>query len=66
MSDETRLPRDDRPAIIRIVAGLVIGGMLTLAGVVTGNPVLTILGVAALFVTSTATRIWYLRGRRRR
>lgn len=66
MSDQPGLPRDDKPAIIRIVAALVIGGVLTLAGVVTGNPVLTIAGVAVLFVCSTATRIWYLRGRRRR
>lgn len=64
MRDDTRLPPDDRPAIVRIVAGLVVGGVLTLAGVLLDNPVLTIAGVAVLFVTSTATRIWYLRRRR--
>jgi hypothetical protein len=66
MSDETRPPRDDKPAIVRIFAALVVGGVLTLAGVVTGNPVLTVVGVAVLFITSNATRIWYVRGRRRR
>ena len=66
MSDEPGLPRDDKPAIIRIVAALVVGGVVTVAGMVTGNPVLTVVGVAVLFITSNATRIWYVRGRRRR
>jgi hypothetical protein len=64
MPDRTRQPDDDRPAIIRIVAGLVVGGALTLAGVVTSTPGLTIAGCVVLFVCSTATRIWYLRRRR--
>lgn len=64
MRDQTPLPADDRPAIIRIVSALVVGGVLTLAGVVTSTPALTIAGVAVLFVCSTATRVWYLRRRR--
>jgi hypothetical protein len=64
MRDDTPLPNDDRPAIIRIVAALVVGGALTLAGMVTSTPALTIAGVAVLFVCSTATRVWYLRRRR--
>lgn len=67
MSDAPRLPPDERPAITRIVAALVVGAVLTLAGVVTSTPALTFAGVAVLFVCSTATRIWYLRrGRGRR
>ena len=64
MRDETGLPPDDRPAIVRIVAALVLGGVLTLAGVVTSTPAVTVAGVAVLFVCSTVTRIWYLRRRR--
>lgn len=63
MRDESRLPREERPAIARIVAALVVGGTLTLAGVVTSTLALTIAGVAVLFVCSTATRIWHLRRR---
>jgi hypothetical protein len=64
MRDENQLTSDERPTIIRIVATLVVGGALTLAGVVTSVPALTIAGVAILFVCSTATRIWYMRRRR--
>jgi ABC-type glucose/galactose transport system permease subunit len=48
------------------VAALVVGGVVTVAGMVTGNPVLTVIGVGVLFITSNATRVWYVRGRRRR
>ncbi|RMI13871.1 hypothetical protein [Cellulomonas triticagri] len=64
MTQPTRLPPEDRPAVIRIVTALVVGGALTLAGMVVGNPVLTIIGVGVLFVCANVTRIWYLRRRR--
>ena len=65
MRDDTRLPPDDRPAIIRIVAALVVGGVLTLVGFVLQHTVVLLAGVAVLFECSTATRIWFLRRRRR-
>lgn len=64
MPDAPRRPADDRPAIIRIVATLVLGGALTLGGVVTSTPAVTIAGVLVLFVCSLATRVWYFRRRR--
>ncbi|WP_431836055.1 hypothetical protein [Cellulomonas sp. Y8] len=64
MRDQTRRPGDDRPAITRIVAALVVGGALTIAGVVRSSAALTIAGVVLLFICSTATRVWYFRRRR--
>lgn len=64
MPDRTGLPPDDRPAIIRIVAALVLGAVLIGGGLVTSTPAVTIAGVLVLFVCSTATRVWYFRRRR--
>ncbi|WHP16562.1 hypothetical protein [Cellulomonas sp. ES6] len=64
MPDQARPRQDDRPAIIWVVVAIVVGGALTVAGVVTGSLASTTGGVVVLFICSTATRIWYLRQRR--
>ncbi|WP_454050058.1 hypothetical protein [Cellulomonas sp. Marseille-Q8402] len=67
MSDDPRLPRQGLTStMVWIIAALVVGGGLTLAGVLAGQPVLTLVGVGVLGVCSTATRVWYLRRGRNR
>jgi len=61
--NEAGQPGGDRVAIIWIVAALVVGGSLTVAGVVARSAAPMIAGVALLFICSTATRFWYFRRR---
>jgi len=61
--NEAGQPGGDRVAIIWIVTTLVVGGSLTVAGVVARSAAPMIAGVALLFICSMATRFWYFRRR---